>query len=91
MLVELDGDSLHVYGEALDALDRSWPAPVTAICFHYVPFDLIIPHLVRLRGRFLSVHTLVFADTHLHSLPQLAQLSSLRRLEVSARVLCFRV
>eukprot|EP00048_Salpingoeca_helianthica_P007120 m.106766 g.106766 ORF g.106766 m.106766 type:complete len:725 (+) comp14237_c0_seq2:752-2926(+) len=79
--VELDGDALHIYGDALEALDKPWAGPVSTLAFHYVLFDSIVPWLPRIRARFPALHTLVLADTHLHALPQIAHLATLRRLE----------
>jgi hypothetical protein len=80
--VELDGDTLHIYGEALDSLDRVWTQTITTVCFHFVLFDMLAPHLPRLRARFPAMHTLTLADTHLHSLGQISHIAVLKKLEV---------
>uniref|UniRef100_A0A8C4Z0A3 Leucine rich repeat containing 49 n=1 Tax=Gadus morhua TaxID=8049 RepID=A0A8C4Z0A3_GADMO len=85
-LAELDGDTLRLVGPgALEALERGWGAQtagaVCTITFRYVQFDAIVPTLPRIRVKFPNLTHLVFMETNLSRLVQLAALAQLRRVE----------
>ncbi|XP_019935162.2 leucine-rich repeat-containing protein 49 isoform X2 [Paralichthys olivaceus] len=85
-LVELDGDTLRLFGlGALEALERGWgvqtAGAVTVITFRYISFDAIVPTLPRIRVKFPNLSHLIFLETNISRLPQLAALAQVRRLE----------
>uniref|UniRef100_A0A3P8VT35 Leucine rich repeat containing 49 n=1 Tax=Cynoglossus semilaevis TaxID=244447 RepID=A0A3P8VT35_CYNSE len=85
-LAELDGDTLRLFGlGALEALERGWgvqtAGAVTVITFRYVNFDAIVPTLPRIRVKFPNLLHLIFLETNISRLPQLAALAQVRRLE----------
>uniref|UniRef100_A0AAY4CVV4 Leucine rich repeat containing 49 n=1 Tax=Denticeps clupeoides TaxID=299321 RepID=A0AAY4CVV4_9TELE len=84
-LAELDGEMLRLFGPgALEALERGWgvqtAGAVTTIAFRYISFDAIIPTLPRIRVKFPNLH-LVFLETNISRLPQLAALAQVKRLD----------
>ncbi|XP_061820565.1 leucine-rich repeat-containing protein 49 isoform X2 [Nerophis lumbriciformis] len=85
-LAELDGDTLRLFGlGALEALERSWGAQtagaVTVITFRYIQFDAIVPTLPKIRVKFPNLLHLIFLETNISRLPQLAALAQVRRLD----------
>ncbi|KAF7660094.1 hypothetical protein LDENG_00288420 [Lucifuga dentata] len=85
-LAELDGDTLRLVGlGALEALERGWgvqaAGAVTVITFRYINFDAIVPTLPRIRVKFPNLSHLIFLETSISRLPQLAALAQVRRLD----------
>ncbi|AWP01933.1 putative leucine-rich repeat-containing protein 49 [Scophthalmus maximus] len=85
-LAELDGDTLRLFGlGALEALERGWgvqtAGAVTVITFRYISFDAIVPTLPRIRVKFPNLSHLIFLETNISRLPQLAALAQVRRLD----------
>ncbi|XP_026233367.1 leucine-rich repeat-containing protein 49 isoform X2 [Anabas testudineus] len=85
-LAELDGDTLRLFGlGALEALERGWgvqtAGAVTVITFRYMNFDAIVPTLPRIRVKFPNLSHLIFLETNINRLPQLAALAQVRRLD----------
>nr|XP_057944639.1 leucine-rich repeat-containing protein 49 isoform X2 [Doryrhamphus excisus] len=85
-LAELDGDTLRLFGPgALEALERGWGAQtagaVTVITFRYIHFDAIVPTLPRVRVKFPNLAHLIFLESNISRLPQLAALAQVRRLD----------
>ncbi|XP_056268382.1 leucine-rich repeat-containing protein 49 isoform X1 [Pseudoliparis swirei] len=85
-LAELDGDTLRLFGPgALEALERGWgvqtASAVTAIAFRYISFDAILPALPRIRVKFPNLSHLIFLETNISRLPQLAALAQVKRLD----------
>ncbi|XP_069029946.1 leucine-rich repeat-containing protein 49 isoform X1 [Embiotoca jacksoni] len=85
-LAELDGDTLRLFGlGALEALERGWgvqtAGAVTVITFRYINFDAIIPTLPRIRVKFPNLSHLIFMETNISRLLQLAALAQVRRLD----------
>ncbi|XP_034041571.1 leucine-rich repeat-containing protein 49 isoform X2 [Thalassophryne amazonica] len=85
-LAELDGDTLRLFGlGALEALERGWgvqtAGAVTVIAFRYISFDAIVPTLPRIRVKFPNLSHLIFLETNISRLPQLAALAQVRRLD----------
>lgn len=85
-LAELDGDTLRLFGlGALEALERGWgvqtAGAVTVITFRYINFDAIVPTLPRIRVKFPNLSHLIFLETNISRLPQLAALAQVRRLD----------
>ncbi|KAK1785386.1 hypothetical protein P4O66_018769 [Electrophorus voltai] len=85
-VAELDGETVRLFGlGALDTLERGWGAQtagaVTTIAFRYIHFDSIAPTLPRVRLKFPSLTHLVFMETNITRLQQLAALAQVRRLE----------
>ncbi|XP_039980107.1 leucine-rich repeat-containing protein 49 isoform X3 [Xiphias gladius] len=85
-LAELDGDTLRLFGlGALEALERGWgvqtAGAVTVITFRYISFDAIVPTLPRIRVKFPNLSHLIFMETNISRLPQLAALAQVRRLD----------
>ncbi|XP_039629127.1 leucine-rich repeat-containing protein 49-like isoform X1 [Polypterus senegalus] len=85
-LAELDGNTLRLFGTgALDALERGWglhtASVVSTISFYYIDYELIAAILSRIRIKFPSVVHLVFSDSNIYQLHQLAALAHVRRLD----------
>ncbi|XP_053722518.1 leucine-rich repeat-containing protein 49 isoform X2 [Synchiropus splendidus] len=85
-LAELDGDTLRLFGPgALEALERGWGAQtagaVTVITFRYINYDSIVPLLPRIRVKFPNLSHMIFLETNISRLPQLAALAQVRRLD----------
>lgn len=85
-LAELDGDTLRLFGlGALEALERGWgvqtAGAVTVITCRYINFDAIVPTLPRIRVKFPNLSHLIFLETSICRLPQLAALAQVRRLD----------
>uniref|UniRef100_A0A672P114 Leucine rich repeat containing 49 n=1 Tax=Sinocyclocheilus grahami TaxID=75366 RepID=A0A672P114_SINGR len=85
-LAELDSETLRLFGPgALETLERCWgvqtAASVTAVAFRYIHFDSIIPMFLRIRLKFPNLTHLMFMETSITHLPQLAALAQVRRLE----------
>ncbi|XP_039468842.1 leucine-rich repeat-containing protein 49 isoform X1 [Oreochromis aureus] len=85
-LAELDGDTLRLFGlGALEALERGWgvqtAGAVTVITFRYISFDAIVPTLPRIRVKFPNLSHMIFLETNISRLPQLAALAQVRRLD----------
>uniref|UniRef100_A0A8C5HB49 Leucine rich repeat containing 49 n=1 Tax=Gouania willdenowi TaxID=441366 RepID=A0A8C5HB49_GOUWI len=85
-LAELDGDTLRLFGlGALEALERGWgvqtAGAVTVITFRYINFDAIVPTMPRIRVKFPNLSHLIFLETNISRLPQLAALAQVKRLE----------
>ncbi|XP_072236244.1 leucine-rich repeat-containing protein 49 [Leuresthes tenuis] len=85
-LAELDGDTLRLFGlGALEALERGWgvqtAGAVTIITFRYISYDAIVPTLPRIRVKFPNLSHLIFLETNISRLPQLAALAQVRRLD----------
>lgn len=58
-LVEIDGDTLYLYGSgALDSLDRNWSVQtagnIFTVFFIFIDYDEIVPVLPKLRIKFPS-------------------------------------
>ncbi|XP_060030266.1 leucine-rich repeat-containing protein 49 isoform X2 [Erinaceus europaeus] len=85
-LVEVDGDTLSLYGAgALECLDRSWSTQtagtVTTVCFTFIEFDDIVQVLPKLRMKFPNSLHLKFKETKLVMLQQFNALAQLRRID----------
>ncbi|XP_070619662.1 leucine-rich repeat-containing protein 49 isoform X3 [Erythrolamprus reginae] len=85
-LVEIDGDTLCLYGSgALESLDRNWSVQtagnIVTISFIFIDFDEIIPALSKLKIKFPNFMHLKFKETNLSMLQQFNALAHLRRLE----------
>ncbi|XP_032088264.1 leucine-rich repeat-containing protein 49 isoform X1 [Thamnophis elegans] len=85
-LVEIDGDTLCLYGSgALESLDRNWSLQtagnIVTIAFIFIDFDEIIPALSKLKIKFPNFLHLKFKETNLSTLQQFNALAHLRRLE----------
>ncbi|XP_062998442.1 leucine-rich repeat-containing protein 49 [Elgaria multicarinata webbii] len=85
-LVEIDGDTLYLYGSgALESLDRNWSiqtaGSVSTISFIFIDFDEIVPVLPKLKIKFPNSLHLKFKETNLVLLQQFNALAQVRRLE----------
>ncbi|XP_012623765.1 leucine-rich repeat-containing protein 49 isoform X5 [Microcebus murinus] len=85
-LVELDGDTLSLYGSgALESLDRNWSAQtagmVTTVSFTFIEFDEIVQVLPKLKIKFPNSLHLKFRETNLVMLQQFNALAQLRRID----------
>ncbi|KAG9273431.1 leucine-rich repeat-containing protein 49 [Astyanax mexicanus] len=85
-VAELDGETVRLFGPgALEALERGWgvqtASAVTTITFRYIQFDSIVPTLPRIRLKFPNLVHLIFMETNITRLLQLAALAQVRRLE----------
>ena len=80
--MEIEGETLNIFGDALESLDRAWVQPIQTINFQFVLFDMIAAYLPLVRSRFPALHTLTLKDTYVHSLHQINQLAVLKKLEV---------
>ncbi|XP_006866595.1 PREDICTED: leucine-rich repeat-containing protein 49 isoform X1 [Chrysochloris asiatica] len=85
-LVEVDGDTLSLYGSgALESLDRNWSAQtagmVTTVSFTFIEFDEIVQVLPKLKLKFPNSLHLKFKETNLVMLQQFNALAQLRRVD----------
>ncbi|XP_062946650.1 leucine-rich repeat-containing protein 49 isoform X3 [Cynocephalus volans] len=85
-LVELDGDTLSLYGSgALESLDRNWSVQtagmVTTVSFTFIEFDEIVQVLPKLKIKFPNSLHLKFKETNLVMLQQFNALAQLRRID----------
>ncbi|XP_046282556.1 leucine-rich repeat-containing protein 49 isoform X5 [Marmota monax] len=85
-LVEVDGDTLSLYGSgALESLDRNWSVQtagmVTTVSFTFIEFDEIVQVLPKLKMKFPNSLHLKFKETNLIMLQQFNALAQLRRID----------
>ncbi|XP_006888403.1 PREDICTED: leucine-rich repeat-containing protein 49 isoform X1 [Elephantulus edwardii] len=85
-LVEVDGDTLSLYGSgALECLDRNWSAQtagmITTVSFTFIEFDEIVQVLPKLKMKFPNSLHLKFKETNLVMLQQFNALAQLRRVD----------
>ncbi|XP_042797459.1 leucine-rich repeat-containing protein 49 isoform X2 [Panthera leo] len=85
-LVEVDGDTLSLYGSgALESLDRNWSVQtagmVTTVSFTFIEFDEIVQVLPKLKMKFPNSLHLKFKETNLVMLQQFNALAQLRRVD----------
>uniref|UniRef100_A0A8C4Q8Y1 Uncharacterized protein n=1 Tax=Eptatretus burgeri TaxID=7764 RepID=A0A8C4Q8Y1_EPTBU len=83
-LAEIEGNTMRLYGTgALEVLERnlSMHSSISAISFHYIHFDDIMPVFSKITKKLPSVTHLEFAATNLHCLQQLNALARLQFLE----------
>ncbi|XP_073068204.1 leucine-rich repeat-containing protein 49 isoform X5 [Manis javanica] len=85
-LVEVDGDTLALYGSgALESLDRNWSVQtagmVTTVSFAFIEFDEIVQVLPKLKIKFPNSLHLKFKETNLVMLQQFNALAQLRRID----------
>ncbi|XP_062861044.1 leucine-rich repeat-containing protein 49 isoform X2 [Trichomycterus rosablanca] len=85
-VAELDGETVRLFGPgALDTLERGWgvqtASAVTTMAFRYIQFDSIVPTLPRIRLKFPNLTHLMFMETNITRLLQLASLAQMKRLE----------
>uniref|UniRef100_A0A8C2RE15 Leucine rich repeat containing 49 n=1 Tax=Capra hircus TaxID=9925 RepID=A0A8C2RE15_CAPHI len=85
-LVEVDGDTLSLYGSgALECLDRNWSMQtagmVTTVSFTFIEFDEIVQVLPKLKIKFPNSLHLKFKETNLVMLQQFNALAQLRRVD----------
>lgn len=85
-LVEVDGDTLSLYGSgALESLDRNWSVQtagtVTTVSFAFIEFDEIVQVLPKLKMKFPNSMHLKFKETNLVMLQQFNALAQLRRID----------
>ncbi|XP_021565628.1 leucine-rich repeat-containing protein 49 isoform X3 [Carlito syrichta] len=85
-LVEVDGDTLSLYGSgALESLDRNWSVQtagmVTTISFTFIEFDEIVQVLPKLKLKFPNSLHLKFKETNLVMLQQFNALAQLRHID----------
>ncbi|KAM6149717.1 leucine-rich repeat-containing protein 49 isoform 2-T2 [Erethizon dorsatum] len=85
-LVEVDGDTLSLYGSgALESLDRNWSVQtagmITTVSFTFIEFDEIVQVLPKLKIKFPNSLHLKFKETNLVMLQQFNALAQLRRME----------
>ncbi|XP_004628827.1 leucine-rich repeat-containing protein 49 isoform X3 [Octodon degus] len=85
-LVEVDGDTLSLYGSgALESLDRNWSVQtagmITTVSFTFIEFDEIVQVLPKLKMKFPNSLHLKFRETNLVMLQQFNALAQLRRID----------
>ncbi|XP_066199057.1 leucine-rich repeat-containing protein 49 isoform X3 [Saccopteryx leptura] len=85
-LVEVDGDTLSLYGSgALESLDRNWSIQtagmVTTVFFAFIEFDEIVQVFHKLKMKFPNSLHLKFKETNLAMLQQFNALALLRRVD----------
>ncbi|XP_005393694.1 PREDICTED: leucine-rich repeat-containing protein 49 isoform X2 [Chinchilla lanigera] len=85
-LVEVDGDTLSLYGSgALESLDRNWSVQtagmITTVSFTFIEFDEIVQVLPKLKIKFPNSLHLKFKETNLVMLQQFNALAQLRRMD----------
>ncbi|XP_021263143.1 leucine-rich repeat-containing protein 49 isoform X2 [Numida meleagris] len=85
-LVELEGDTLYLYGSgALECLDRNWSVQtagtVVTVSFMFIEFDEIVQVLTKMRIKFPNSVHLKFKETNLVTLQQFNALAHAHRIE----------
>ncbi|XP_065589864.1 leucine-rich repeat-containing protein 49 isoform X2 [Cyrtonyx montezumae] len=85
-LVELEGDTLYLYGSgALECLDRNWSVQtagtVVTVSFMFIEFDEIVQVLTKLKIKFPNSVHLKFKETNLVALQQFNALAQAHRIE----------
>ncbi|XP_056428452.1 leucine-rich repeat-containing protein 49 [Hyla sarda] len=85
-LVELEGDTLSLYGlGALECLDRTWSVQtagsVTTFSFTFINFEDIVQVLPKIRIKFPNATHLKFKENNLITLNQFNALAQMRRLD----------
>ncbi|XP_031472326.1 leucine-rich repeat-containing protein 49 isoform X3 [Phasianus colchicus] len=85
-LVELEGDTLYLYGSgALECLDRNWSVQtagtVVTVSFVFIEYDEIVQVLTKLKIKFPNSVHLKFKETNLVTLQQFNALAQLHRME----------
>ncbi|NXJ14363.1 LRC49 protein, partial [Odontophorus gujanensis] len=85
-LVELEGDTLYLYGSgALECLDRNWSVQtagtVVTVSFMFIEFDEIVQVLTKLKIKFPNSAHLKFKETNLVTLQQFNALAQAHRIE----------
>uniref|UniRef100_A0A8C8VI91 Leucine rich repeat containing 49 n=1 Tax=Pelusios castaneus TaxID=367368 RepID=A0A8C8VI91_9SAUR len=85
-LVEVEGDTLYLYGSgALESLDRNWSVQtagtVTTISFMFIEFDEIVQVLPKLKIKFPNSVHLKFKETNIVMFQQFNALALVRRIE----------
>ncbi|XP_052527764.1 leucine-rich repeat-containing protein 49 isoform X1 [Tympanuchus pallidicinctus] len=85
-LVELEGDTLYLYGSgALECLDRNWSVQtagtVVTVSFVFIEYDEIVQVLTKLKTKFPNSVHLKFKETNLVTLQQFNALAQLHRME----------
>uniref|UniRef100_A0A8C7E9R0 Leucine rich repeat containing 49 n=1 Tax=Nothoprocta perdicaria TaxID=30464 RepID=A0A8C7E9R0_NOTPE len=85
-LVEVEGDTLYLYGSgALECLDRNWSvqtaAAVVTVSFMFMEFDEIVQVLTKLKTKFPNSVHLKFKETNLVALQQFNALAQVNRIE----------
>ncbi|NWI98244.1 LRC49 protein, partial [Crypturellus undulatus] len=85
-LVEVEGDTLYLYGcGALECLDRNWSvqtaAAVVTVSFMFIEFDEIVQVLTKLKTKFPNFVHLKFKETNLVALQQFNALAQVNRIE----------
>uniref|UniRef100_UPI00358EC77D leucine-rich repeat-containing protein 49 isoform X2 n=1 Tax=Myxine glutinosa TaxID=7769 RepID=UPI00358EC77D len=89
-LAEIERNTMRLYGTgALEIFERnlSMHTSISAISFHYIHFDDIIPAFSKITNKLPSVMHIEFAATNLHCLQQLnalARFHSLEQLTISS-------
>ncbi|XP_067390796.1 leucine-rich repeat-containing protein 49 isoform X2 [Emydura macquarii macquarii] len=85
-LVEVEGDTLYLYGSgALESLDRNWSVQtsgtVTTVSFMFIEFDEIVQVLSKLKIKFPNSVHLKFKETNIVMFQQFNALAQVRRIE----------
>ncbi|XP_062439456.1 leucine-rich repeat-containing protein 49 isoform X3 [Rhea pennata] len=85
-LVEVEGDTLYLYGSgALECLERNWSvqtaATVVTVSFMFMEFDEIVQVLTKLKIKFPNFVHLKFKETNLVALQQFNALAQVNRIE----------
>ncbi|XP_066860066.1 leucine-rich repeat-containing protein 49 isoform X1 [Anser cygnoides] len=85
-LVEVEGDTLYLYGSgALECLDRNWSVQtagsVVTVSFMFMEFDEIVQVLTKLRLKFPNSVHLKFKETNLVTLKQFNALGQVHHIE----------
>uniref|UniRef100_A0A8C3CRW5 Leucine rich repeat containing 49 n=1 Tax=Cairina moschata TaxID=8855 RepID=A0A8C3CRW5_CAIMO len=85
-LVEVEGDTLYLYGSgALECLDRNWSVQtagsVVTVSFMFMEFDEIVQVLTKLKLKFPNSVHLKFKETNLVTLQQFNALAQVHRIE----------
>ncbi|NXL93944.1 LRC49 protein, partial [Alectura lathami] len=85
-LVEVEGDTLYLYGAgALECLDRNWSVQtagtVATVSFMFMDFDEIVQVLTKLKIKFPNSVHLKFKETNLVTLQQFNALAQVHRIE----------
>ncbi|XP_025969158.2 leucine-rich repeat-containing protein 49 isoform X2 [Dromaius novaehollandiae] len=85
-LVEVEGDTLYLYGSgALECLDRNWSVQtagtVVTVSFMFIEFDEIVQVLTKLKIKFPNFVHLKFKETNLVALQQFNALAQVNRIE----------
>eukprot|EP00912_Choanoflagellata_sp_UC4_P001248 UC4_evm9s776 len=77
----VNGDSIVIYGDGLEAIERTWVSGVTRAIFKYVHFNSLIPYFGKMRSRFANIIKLDIFHTDICFLRHIDHICGFKKLE----------